>query len=793
MLRSSLLSALLLLLPLLASADTLTVGPQGRYARPCLALAVAKDGDTIEIDAAGNYAGDVCVFRSSNLLIRGVNGRPRIDANGANAQGKGIWVVTGNNNTVENIEMTGARVPDRNGACIRLEGIGLTLRRVYFHHNEEGLLTNGRNGDILIEYSEFDYNGDGVGYAHNIYLTNERRLIVRYSYFHRSLGGNVIKSRAAENYLFYNTFASEDAPGSWEVDLPNGGTAVLVGNIIQQGPLSSNNNLVSYMLEGPVSGRNNLFLFAHNTIVNEGPGDLDGSPSYFILPAASGYTGKIVNNIFTGPSLLLPDAVAPNFEIRDNFMGDPGFLASSLGDYRLAPSSPAAHTAGPLPDAYLSLLTPELQYQAPSCAQRRASAYPASPGAFELESAEPNSTSPCSIQSALDFAWVSPSVSTLTASLTQTARVQLASVAPEGGAVVDILYSHPSLVSGPASVTIPAGESSAVISLVCTAPSAPTYVTLTAVYRESSSDSLLYFNIPVVVVPALSRVTLSPTALTGGQSSTGNFLQSNTVAPRGGLVVSLSSSHPSLVTLPASVTIPEGRTQASFSITTREVASPVTVSITAVQGSRTLTANLSLAPASLSRIDLPSRSLGSPGLYSGQVFLSGPAPASGLTVQLSSSVPETLSVPASVAIPAGKSGARFEIRTSAAGAAVNGELRAALGSDTRTAPFTVDALSVASVALSPATVTGGFTSGAHRIVLSAPAFDGTPVTVSLSSSDPVLAAVPARVVIPAGLSSVPFQIVTAAVSSYTQVTISARVDPPLSGASQRSATLTLKP
>jgi len=89
--------------------------------------------------------------------------------------------------------MSGARVPGRNGACTRLEGIGLTLRRVYFHDNEEGLLTNGRNGDILIEYSEFDRNGDGLGYAHNVYITGERRLIFRYSYFHRSLVGNVIK------------------------------------------------------------------------------------------------------------------------------------------------------------------------------------------------------------------------------------------------------------------------------------------------------------------------------------------------------------------------------------------------------------------------------------------------------------------------------------------------------------------------------------------------------------------------------------------------------------------------
>ena len=46
------------------------------------------------------------------------NGRPKIDAMGQNAAGKGIWVIDGNNTTVENIEFTGA-VFRWNGAGIR--------------------------------------------------------------------------------------------------------------------------------------------------------------------------------------------------------------------------------------------------------------------------------------------------------------------------------------------------------------------------------------------------------------------------------------------------------------------------------------------------------------------------------------------------------------------------------------------------------------------------------------------------------------------------------------------------
>ena len=79
---------------------------------------------------AGNrsYRGDVCAWSTSGLTITGVHGRAHIDAAGANSEGKAIWVIAGNDTTIENVELSGARVPDDNGAGIRQEGAGLTLR-----------------------------------------------------------------------------------------------------------------------------------------------------------------------------------------------------------------------------------------------------------------------------------------------------------------------------------------------------------------------------------------------------------------------------------------------------------------------------------------------------------------------------------------------------------------------------------------------------------------------------------------------------------------------------------------
>src|SRR5262245_30696656 len=106
-----------------ALAATLQVGPGKPYAKPCDAKNDAKDGDVVEIDAAGDYHGDYCQWTQTDLTLRGVNGRPKIDATGVTiSNGKGIWVFSGANVTVENVELSGAAVPDANGAGIRHQG-----------------------------------------------------------------------------------------------------------------------------------------------------------------------------------------------------------------------------------------------------------------------------------------------------------------------------------------------------------------------------------------------------------------------------------------------------------------------------------------------------------------------------------------------------------------------------------------------------------------------------------------------------------------------------------------------
>ena len=142
---------------------------------------MARDGDVIEIDA-GLYSGDAAVWRQRRIVLKGVGGPAHMRADGATVQGKGIWAIKGDDVVVDNIEFSGARVPDKNGAGIRLDRANLTILRSFFHDNENGLLMGHNSAsDVVIERSEFAANGHGDGYSHNIYVGRIKSFTLKYS------------------------------------------------------------------------------------------------------------------------------------------------------------------------------------------------------------------------------------------------------------------------------------------------------------------------------------------------------------------------------------------------------------------------------------------------------------------------------------------------------------------------------------------------------------------------------------------------------------------------------------
>lgn len=289
-------------------ARTLRVGPAFEYATPSAAAGAARDGDTIEI-ASGDYRGDVAVWNASRIRIVGAEPRPHIQAEGRDAQGKAIWVVRGDDVTIENVEMSGAHVPDRNGAAIRAEGRNLYLRNVFLHDNENGLLTGASpSSEITIEHCEFARNGGGDGQSHNLYVGAVAKLTVKQSYLHHAVVGHNLKSRAAISILTDNRLADEsDGRASYEADFPNGGQVLLAFNIFQKGPSAENSTLVAYGEEGLSEGKSE-FVAKGNSFISQRPG---ATRFIFIAPGT-----KVINingNVFAGPGTL-PDV--PN--IRSN-------------------------------------------------------------------------------------------------------------------------------------------------------------------------------------------------------------------------------------------------------------------------------------------------------------------------------------------------------------------------------------------------------------------------------------------------------------------------------------------
>jgi N-acetylneuraminic acid mutarotase len=213
-------------------------------------------------------------------------------------------------------------------------------------------------------------------------------------------------------------------------------------------------------------------------------------------------------------------------------------------------------------------------------------------------------------------------------------------------------------------------------------------------------------------LPTLASLQLNPTNVIGGQTSQATLTLSGP-AQAGGAVVLLSSGK-GAASVPASVTVPEGAISASFTVTTTAVAWATSVSIAANYNNSTVNETLWIGAGS------PQPTL---------------TPTAIATITTTVTALPTL-VPTST--PA-------------------------------TTPMPLPTLST--LTLNPASVRGGLTS-TGTVTLSAPAPSGGAV-INLFSSNPNVVAVPTSIIVPAGATSVSFNVITSRVSRPISVVISA--------------------
>jgi uncharacterized repeat protein (TIGR03803 family) len=97
---------------------------------------------------------------------------------------------------------------------------------------------------------------------------------------------------------------------------------------------------------------------------------------------------------------------------------------------------------------------------------------------------------------------------------------------------------------------------------------------------------------PPAALPTLTGLSLAPSAVVGGQRSTGTVTL-GAPAPSGGAVVGLSSSS-SVASVPATVTVPGGATSASFVVSTNSVKRTKTTTVTAGYNGSAVSATLTV-------------------------------------------------------------------------------------------------------------------------------------------------------------------------------------------------------
>lgn len=164
---------------------------------------------------------------------------------GVACEGKAALVLRGEGSVVDGIIFRNIRVPDGNGAGIRIELGDLTVRNAMFLDSQEGILgAQDAPRALTIDRSTFAGLGqcdETPDCAHSIYLATKGLVTITRSRFERGRGGHYVKLRAPRVSITDNSF--DDSRGTktnYMIDLPEGGTGIIANNTFVQGPQKEN-------------------------------------------------------------------------------------------------------------------------------------------------------------------------------------------------------------------------------------------------------------------------------------------------------------------------------------------------------------------------------------------------------------------------------------------------------------------------------------------------------------------------------------------------------------------------
>lgn len=374
----------------------------------------AQPGDIIEVQPGVYYATSpriavrACGTPDRPITIRGVirNGRrPAIDGSRVNtSRGMLTFPAESHDIIIENLEFChaagtrhgfGSTVPvpttseanrqapstaanrgaserayGTNAGAIYFQGVNITVRNCYSHHNENGWFASHEADYILIENCEIGFNGTLTSARHDLthnFYFSARHQMIRNCYIHDPRDGQSFKSRG-ENTIFAFNWVDEDYGYSIEQASAGALNTLWLGNVVAK---RSSEGIWQGRLLGVGDGTgvvHGTVVAVNNTFVTFFPRD------HFVFTVASADANLVlINNVFAGPAEIFAHhngkgtITGTNNWIRkgigsvpagleDTIYGDdPGFMNSSAFDFRPAPDSPLID-AGTAPEKYSAAL-----------------------------------------------------------------------------------------------------------------------------------------------------------------------------------------------------------------------------------------------------------------------------------------------------------------------------------------------------------------------------------------------------------------------------------------------------
>ena len=228
---------------------------------------IGEASGTIRI-ASGRWRDCAVQTQGSVAYVAEVPGQAALD--GGVCEGKAALVLRGRSARIEGLVFANLRVPEYNGAGIRLEHGDLAVSQSWFIDSNQGILTaEDPGGSILIEKSTFTRLGtcEGAGgCAHSIYIGNYGALTVRRCRFEQGRGGHYVKSRAGRIEITQSSF--DDSRGkatNYMIDLPGGASGTIADNWFVQGQDKENYSaFIAVAAEGKAHTSNGLSIAAND-------------------------------------------------------------------------------------------------------------------------------------------------------------------------------------------------------------------------------------------------------------------------------------------------------------------------------------------------------------------------------------------------------------------------------------------------------------------------------------------------------------------------------------------------